>query len=87
MQRRQAFAVHISSFQLSMAKTIMEIIFGGVLEAHPAIRLVIGESGIGWIPYILQHMDLEWKDQFADLTLKMKPSEYWHRQCYATYQS
>lgn len=87
LQRRQAFAVHISSFQLSMAKTIMEIIFGGVLEAHPAIRLVIGESGIGWIPYILQHMDLEWEDQFADLTLKMKPSEYWHRQCYATYQS
>ncbi len=87
MQRRQAFAVHISSFQLSMAKIIMEIIFGGVLEAHRGIRLVIGESGIGWIPYILQHMDLEWEDQFADLTLKMKPSEYWHRQCYATYQS
>jgi predicted TIM-barrel fold metal-dependent hydrolase len=32
-------------------------------------------------------MDLEWEDQFKDLTLTMKPSEYWHRQCYATYQS
>ena len=32
-------------------------------------------------------MDLEWEDQFQDLTLKMKPSEYWRRQCYATYQS
>ena len=32
-------------------------------------------------------MDLEWEDQFQDLELKMKPSEYWRRQCFATYQS
>ena len=87
LQRRQAFAVHITSFQLAMSKIIMETIYGGVLEAHPTLKLVIGESGIGWIPYILEHMDLEWEDQFKDLTLTMKPSEYWRRQCYATYQS
>ena len=87
LQRRQAFAVHITSFQLAMSKIIMEIIYGGVLETYPKIKVVIGESGIGWIPYILDHMDLEWEDQFKDLTLKMKPSDYWRRQCFATYQS
>ena len=87
MQSRQAFAVHITGFQLAMAKIVMEVIYGGVLEAHPKLKLVIGESGIGWIPYILEHMDLEWEDQFKDLTLAMKPSAYWRRQCYATYQS
>jgi len=87
LQRRQAFAVHITGFQLAMSKVLMEIIYGGVLEACPRMRVVIGESGIGWIPYLLDHMDLEWEDQFADLTLTMKPSEYWRRQCYATYQS
>ncbi|MEE2783957.1 MAG: amidohydrolase family protein [Pseudomonadota bacterium] len=84
---RQAFAVFITSFQLAMAKIVMEIIYGGVLEAHPNLKVVIGESGIGWIPYVLEHMDLEWEDQFQDLTLKMKPSDYWRRQCFATYQS
>ena len=87
LQRRQAFAVHITSFQLAMSKIIMEIIYGGVLEAYPNLKVVIGESGIGWIPYVLDHMDLEWEDQFKDLTLKMKPSDYWKRQCFATYQS
>ena len=87
LQRRQAFAVHITGFQLAMAKVLMEMIYGGVLEAHPQLKLVIGESGIGWIPYILEHMDLEWDDQFQDLTLTMKPSAYWRRQCFATYQS
>jgi hypothetical protein len=31
--------------------------------------------------------DAEWEDQFKELDLKMRPSEYWRRQCYATYQS
>lgn len=87
LQARQAFAIHITGFQLAMGWTLMEILYGGVLEAHPKMKVVIGESGIGWIPYLLDHMDLEWEDQFRDLTLKMKPSEYWRRQCMATYQS
>jgi predicted TIM-barrel fold metal-dependent hydrolase len=87
LQQRQAFAVHITSFQMVMSRILMEIIYGGVLEAFPDLKVVIAESGIGWIPYILDHMDLEWEDQFKDLTLTMKPSEYWYRQCKATYQS
>ena len=87
LQQRQAFAVSLTGFQMAMSRILMEIIYGGVLEAYPDIKIVIGESGIGWIPYILDHMDLEWEDQFKDLTLTMKPSEYWLRQCYATYQS
>ena len=87
LQRRQAFAVHITGFQLAMSKILMELLYGGVLESHPQRKVVIGERGIGWIPYILDHMDLEWEDQFKDLTLSMRPSEYWRRQCYATYQS
>ena len=84
---RAAFATMITSFQMYMALPLMAVIFGGALERQPNLKMVIGESGIGWLPYILDHMDLEWEDQFHDLDLKMKPSEYWHRQCYATYQS
>jgi predicted TIM-barrel fold metal-dependent hydrolase len=87
LQMRQSFAVFITGFQLQMSRILMELIYGGILEAYPNINVVIGESGIGWIPYILEHMDLEWEDQFKDLTLTMKPSEYWRRQCKATYQS
>ena len=87
LQERQSFAVQITGFQMAMARILMEVIFGGLLERWPTLRVVIGEAGIGWIPYVLDHMDLEWEDQFADLTLTMKPSEYWYRQCHATYQS
>jgi len=82
-----ARAASITSFQMHMAEVLMSIIFAGVLEHRPNLKVVIGESGTGWIPYILDRMDAEWEDQFKELDLKMKPSGYWRRQCYATYQS
>ena len=86
-QARKAHAVYITGFQLGMAQILMEIIYSGVLETYPSLQVVIAESGIGWIPYILDRMNLEWEEQYKDLTLTMKPTEYWHRQCRATYQS
>ena len=65
----------------------MEGVLRIALEKFPRMQVVIGESGIGWIPYVLEHIDLEWEDQFKDLSLTMNPSEYWYRQCKATYQS
>ena len=85
--QRAAWAVYITGFGIQMASVLMSMIFSGVFEKYPKLRLVIGESGIGWIPYVLEHMDLEWEDQFHDLSLTMKPSDYWRRQCAATYQT
>ncbi len=87
LQKLQAEAVFMSGFQMSMSKVLMETVMGGVFEAYPDMILVLGESGIGWIPYVIEHMDVEWLDQYQDLTLRMRPSEYWHRNCRATYQT
>jgi predicted TIM-barrel fold metal-dependent hydrolase len=84
---RRAFATSITQFQINMSNILTAMIFSGVLERFPRIRLVLGESGIGWIPYVLWRMDAEWEDQFQDLGLTMPPSGYWKRQCYATYQT
>jgi len=84
---RAAFATNITAFQMNMANVLTAMTFSGVLERYPRMRLVLGESGIGWIPYVLWRMDAEWEDQFKDLSLTMPPSEYWKRQCWATYQT
>src|SRR5262245_25590820 len=84
---RAAFAVNITAFQINMANVLTSFIFSGVLERVPRMRLVPGEPGSGWIPYIIWRMEAEWEDQFKDLSLKMAPSEYWKRQCWATYQT
>jgi predicted TIM-barrel fold metal-dependent hydrolase len=58
-----------------------------VCERHPRLRLVLGESGIGWIPYILERLDDTYEERLADdLKLPLPPSAYFKRQMYATFQ-
>lgn len=80
------FASLVVGAPLSMATVMVSIIHSGALERYPNLRIVLGESGIGWIPYILDRMDYEFGDRFKGLALKMKPSDYWRRQCRATFQ-
>ena len=83
---RIAFAVYMAGFQLAVADFLTSVIYSGVLERHPQLTIVLAESGIGWIPYHLERLDQEWEEQFRDLPIRMKPSEYWRRQMVATYQ-
>ncbi len=81
-------AAKISSFQINLATILTSMIFGGAMERHPKLRMVLGESGIGWIPYVLDRMDYEYEDRYkGQLPLSLKPSEYWYRQCRATFQN
>lgn len=83
---RAAQFTRVTGFQLALSHIIAGVIGAGVLERYPKLRISFGESGIGWIPYVLDRMDFEWEDRFRDLGLKMKPSDYWKRQCKATFQ-
>ena len=79
--------VALTVFQLSGAEFVSSIILSGACERYPNMKFVLGECGVGWLPYVLFRMDDEaerWK--IAEHGLKMKPSEYWHRQGYSTFQ-
>ena len=83
--RRKAQFTSVAGFQMNLINIIAAIIGAGVLERYPNLRIGLGESGIGWLPYALDRMDFEFEDRFRDL-MKLKPSEYWRRQCRATFQ-
>ena len=85
MTKRAAFFTVVSGFQMNLVNILAAIIAANVLERYPNIRIAFGESGCGWIPYALDRMDFEYEDRFRDL-MKLKPSEYWRRQCRATFQ-
>jgi predicted TIM-barrel fold metal-dependent hydrolase len=78
-------ATKTTAFQIGMLEVLSEIMWSAALERHPDLRVVLGESGIGWLPYALERMDTEW-DQFKDLGLELLPSEYWRRQMAASFQ-
>ena len=62
-----ARAAGITNFQMVMSDVLLSMIFSGVLERHPTLKVVIGEAGIGWIPYVLNRMDAEWEEQLQEL--------------------
>ncbi len=63
------------------------LVFTGLLERHPGLKVLFAEGGISWIPSCLAHADQIHRDFAGDLTPKLKrpPSAYWRRQCYATF--
>jgi predicted TIM-barrel fold metal-dependent hydrolase len=62
------------------------VLFSGMLERFPTLKLVSSESGLGWVPYLLETADHQWERQklWRD-GMSIKPSEYFHRQCYVNF--
>jgi predicted TIM-barrel fold metal-dependent hydrolase len=63
------------------------LIFSGVLDRFPRLQIVSAENNVGWIPYYLQRMDrvAERSRASAGFVQKLKPSDYFRRQMWATY--
>ena len=68
-------------------RTFTTLIFSGVLERFPRLRFVSAENEVGWLSFFLQKLD-QAQDEYRYLypnTLELKPTEYFRRQCYATF--
>ncbi|MCS6926526.1 MAG: amidohydrolase [Candidatus Binatia bacterium] len=67
--------------------SLLTLIFSGVLERFPRLRVVSAENDIAWVPHLLERADKyyrRWKEAYH-APLSLKPSEYFRRQCYATF--
>ncbi|NES05015.1 MAG: amidohydrolase [Okeania sp. SIO2F4] len=78
------FAMHACSHPMEQMMALLALIEGGVLERHPRLRISFMESGCGWLPYWLWRLDEEYRNLQWEIeeTVKMKPSEYFRRQCF-----
>ncbi|MGH7834114.1 MAG: amidohydrolase family protein [Candidatus Binatia bacterium] len=79
----QWFFTHTVSHPFEQMLACLSLICKGVLEKFPRLQVVFLESGAGWLPYWLWRMDEHHEIlPFQVPWLKMKPSEYFRRQCY-----
>jgi predicted TIM-barrel fold metal-dependent hydrolase len=63
------------------------MIMTGVCERFPKLRLGFLEAGGGWMPAWLDRMDRHYEqDAFGPGGLKIKPSEYFRRQCWISFE-
>ena len=77
----------VQSF-LGNADAISEIVFSGLCHRFPGLDFVSVESGIGYIPYLLESMDWQWINLGMDKVhpdRDLLPSEYFRRQVYGSF--
>ncbi len=53
------------------------LIYGGVVEKFPKLRVAFLENRAAWVPYWMEYLDAKWDKRRADAPLlKARPSEY-----------
>ena len=70
------------------AKTIAQLITGGICHRFPDLDFVSVESGIGWIPFALAALDWQWQNCGVPAEhpeYDLLPSEYFRRQIYGCF--
>jgi predicted TIM-barrel fold metal-dependent hydrolase len=68
-------------------RSLTELVFSGVLERYPHLRIVSAENEVSWLSFVIQRWDQTYHHyrHLYPSPLKMKPSEYLSRQIYATF--
>ena len=76
------------SFFMGNARTIAQLVCGGICHRFPDLSFVSVESGIGWIPFALDSLDWQWMNCGVHLEhpeYELLPSEYFRRQIYGCF--
>ena len=72
MGLEEKLAVGSTVMFISNAKIILNLITSGLLERVPRLNFISVESGVGWIPFVIE-------------TLSLSPIKYFRRQIYASF--
>ncbi len=65
------------------------LVFGGVFERHPNLKVVCAEADAGWVPHYIYRMDHAYerhRNWMPHGELSKMPSEYFNENIYVTFQ-
>jgi uncharacterized protein len=78
-------AVHALGFSWFNILHCTNWLVNGMPERFPKLRTIWIESGLAWIPFLMQRLDNEWMMRSSEVPLlKRKPSDYMREMYYST---
>ena len=84
--QRQAHSASTSTSAVTPAQIVPQLIFTGVTERFPGLKIVFAEAGIGGLNYLLSTCDHEWETHHLWTEgLVTRPSEIINRQIYVNF--
>jgi len=88
-QRGWQIAAFAAVAPMQLDEILAAMVFAGALERNPELRIVLAESGVGWVPYFVARMDATFEKHCAphpEYSIRTKPSELFQRQVFATFE-
>jgi predicted TIM-barrel fold metal-dependent hydrolase len=82
------FARASSLYFMENSRCLADLTFGGICHRFPALRFVSVESGAGWLPFVLEGFDWQWKNGGVckeHPEYDLLPSDYFRRQIYGCF--
>src|SRR6476661_6409045 len=66
---------------------VSNILYSGLFERFPKLKAISVESGVGWLPYLLEELDHEFEERKVaqSTTLTRKPSEIFRTNMWSTF--
>jgi predicted TIM-barrel fold metal-dependent hydrolase len=77
-------AVSSTCIFLNNIRCMVNLIFSGLLDRFPTLNFVSVESGVGWIPVVIESCNYQMRENMAK-PMKLSPAEYLQRQIYSSY--
>ncbi len=84
---RRRLALGSAALFVENSRVISNMLYSGIFERCPKLKIVSVESGIGWIPFVLESIDYEWEETASHLEVKLtkKPSDYFRDHVYGCF--
>ncbi len=85
-QNNRGIAAVSTMLFMNNMRCLTQLIFSGLLDRFPRLKFVSVESGIGWVPFMLEACEYQMDQNLVNQGgLKLRPREYFQRQIYASY--
>ena len=87
MGPERKLAVGATNLYVDNARMISNLLYADILERFPKLKFVSVESGIGWIPFVLEACEYQW-DEMVPTEVKhhkMRPTEKFRNHIYACF--
>ena len=74
---------------LSNARIIVNLCMSNLFDRYPNLKIVSAESGIGWLPFLLEAMDFQFDETVSDPKerglQRLRPSDYFRNHIYCMF--
>jgi predicted TIM-barrel fold metal-dependent hydrolase len=70
-----------------VSDAVARMIYSEMFDRFPKLKIVLAETGVGWLPHFLEHMDDHWwrNRVWTESKLKLLPAEYFRQNFTCTF--